>query len=71
MLDIFGKWTTGTKVTLLRGTIRCFVEVDRRVDIICFEQGWSEFMEANELKPGQQLVFVYRGYYIFEVYVHG
>lgn len=71
MLEIFGKWTTATKVTFVRGSIRCLVEVDRRVDIICFEKGWSEFMNANQLQPGHLLEFVYCGNYIFEVYVHG
>lgn len=70
MLDVFGKWTTATKVTLLRGSISCLVELDRRVDIICFEKGWIEFIYVNELKPRQRLEFAYCGNHIFDVYVH-
>lgn len=71
MLDIFQKWTTATKVTLLCGQSRYVVEVDRRVDIICFENGWNEFTHANELKAGQRLEFVFRGNHTFEVYIDG
>lgn len=69
MLDIFGKWTTGNQVKLVHGKVATLVEVDRRVEILCFENGWTEFTSANDLKVGQVLKFVYRGNYTFEVYI--
>lgn len=45
------------------------LEVDRRVDILCFEKGWENFIDGNNLKAGQILNFVHVGDYSFSVIV--
>lgn len=68
LLDVFGKCTMTMKVTLLYEEQEWLVEVDRGVQILCFEEGCVNFIDANNFKVGQTQKFVQMEKHSFVVY---